>query len=191
MIYGYGRVSRNRQDTALQLDAFFRAGVASPVTEKWSSVGARPALLRLIALLREGDVLVVWKLDRMGRSLQDLLSLLDRIHAAGAVFRSLTEPIDTRTAAGKLMYSVLGAVAEFERTLIRERSMAGQVAARERGKRCGRPRTSTPEIDACVVQLWESGWYTLRTLGAVFDLHESTVKRIVYRVHRPTSSSLL
>lgn len=190
MEYGYGRVSTNEQDTQLQEDAFKRAGVDVVVTEKWSSVGVRPRLQELLSKLGPGDVLTVYKLDRLGRSLQDLLCLLDRINAAGATFRSLTEPIDTTTPAGKLMYSVLGAVAEFERSLIRQRSMAGQQAARERGKHCGRPRSSTPEIERDVLRLWRSGWYTLRTLGRVFDLHESTIKRIVYRAEKPWSSSL-
>lgn len=190
MKYGYGRVSTLAQDTALQEDAFKRTGVEHIVLEKWSSVGARPKLMALLSQLRAGDVLIVYKLDRLGRSLQDLLSILDRINGVGAAFRSLTEPIDTGTAAGKFMFSILGAAAEFERSLIRERSIAGQRAARARGKVCGRPRSSTPEVEASVLRLWESGQYTLKTLGMVFDLHESTVKRIVYRVHRPQSSSL-
>lgn len=190
MQYGYGRVSTIMQDTALQEDAFRRSGVDNVVTEKWSSVGTRPALAALLARLKAGDTVVVYKLDRLGRSLQDLLIILDKIGAAGATFRSLTEPIDTTTPAGKLMYSILGAVAEFERSLIRQRSIAGQRAARERGKHCGRPRTSTPEVDRAVLRLWRSRWYSLNTLGFVFDLHPSTIKRIVYRDIKPDSSSL-
>lgn len=190
MRYGYGRVSTVLQDTALQEDAFKRAGVQKVITEKWSSVGERPALRQLLRTLRAGDEVVVYKLDRLGRSLQDLLSILDAINAAGAKFRSLTEPIDTDTPAGKLMFSMLGAVAEFERSLIRQRSIAGQRAARERGKHCGRPRNTNMEVERCIVQLWRSGWYTMRTLAAIFDVHESTVKRVIYRVHRPESSSL-
>ena len=112
MDYGYGRVSTLAQDTALQEDAFRRAGVDVVVTEKWSSIGARPALRRLLEGLQPGDRITVYKLDRMGRSLQDLLAILDRIHRAGAEFRSITEPIDTGNPAGKLMYSILGAVAD-------------------------------------------------------------------------------
>jgi DNA invertase Pin-like site-specific DNA recombinase len=88
------------------------------------------------------------------------------------------------------MFSMLGAVAEFERSLIRQRSMAGQRAARERGKHCGRPRTTSRDVERCIVKLWRSRWYTMRTLAAIFDVHESTVKRVIYRVHRPESSSL-
>lgn len=190
MQYGYGRVSTVLQDTALQEDAFRRAGVKHVTTEKWSSVGTRPALAALLGKLKPGDTVVVYKLDRLGRSLQDLLAILDKIGAAGATFRSLTEPIDTTTPAGKLMYSILGAVAEFERSLIRQRSIAGQRAARERGKHCGRPRTSTPQVDRDVLRLWRSRFYSLRNLGDIFDLHESTIKRIVYRAEKPHSSSL-
>lgn len=191
MQYGYGRVSRKRQETLLQADAFKRAGVRNVTAEKWSSVGERPALMALLQRLRPGDEFVVWKLDRMGRSLQDLLALLNVILAAGAAFRSLTEPIDTRTAAGKLMFSVLGAAAEYERSLIRERSIAGQASARARGKHCGRPRSSTAAQDARVLRLWASGRYTLAEIGGRVGLHDSTVKRIVYRVHKPASSSLV
>lgn len=190
MLYGYGRVSTTAQDTALQEDAFRRAAVDRVVTEKWSSVGARPALQRLLASLGPGDCVVVYKLDRLGRSLQDLLSVLDRIQASGATFRSLTEPIDTTTPAGRLMFSMLGAVAEFERSLIRERSIAGQLAAWERGAQRGRPRASTGRQDARVLRLWESGGYSLREIADRVGLHEATVKRIVYRVQRPGSSSL-
>jgi DNA invertase Pin-like site-specific DNA recombinase len=190
MKYGYGRVSTNAQDTALQEDALRRAGVDQVITEKWSGVGLRPRLQALLLALRAGDELVVYKLDRLGRSLQDLLAILDRIAATGAHFRSLTEPIDTTTPAGKLMFSILGAVAEFERSLIRQRSIAGQMAARSRGKHCGRPRSSTPDVDATVLRLWRSRWYTMGTIADVVGLHPSTVKRIIYRVERPGSSSL-
>lgn len=180
MQYGYGRVSTVLQDTALQEDAFKRAGVDQLVFEKLSSVGARPALIRLLQQLRPGDVVVVYKLDRMGRSLQDLLSLLERIHAAGAGFRSLTEPIDTATAAGKLMYSILGAVAEFERSLIRERSLAGQVAAFKRGVKLGRRKDATPlEVVEEMKALYRTGVFTYPEIGALFDRHGSTAKRLI------------
>ena len=190
MQYGYGRVSTVAQDAAMQADAFDRAGVDCVVTEKWSSVGARPALMRLLATLGPGDVLIVWKLDRLGRSLQDLLSILERIERSGAAFHSLTEPIDTATPAGRLMFSVLGAVAEFERSLIRQRSMAGQRAAMERGVKCGRPRVLCASAEADIVRLYRSGWYSLDVLARMFDVHPSTVKRAVYRVLKPGHSSL-
>ncbi len=144
--------------------------------------GTRPQRAALIAKLKLADVVVVYKLDRLGRSLQDLLTILDRIGAAGAAFRSLTEPVDTTTAAGKLMYSILGAVAEFERTLIRQRSMAGQCAAMDRGVKCGQPRSMRAGDESDVDRMWKTRFYSLDNLAQIFDVHPSTVKRAVYRV---------
>jgi DNA invertase Pin-like site-specific DNA recombinase len=181
MQYGYGRVSTVLQDTALQEDAFRRAGVGRVITEKWSSVGARPQLTILIARLRAGDTVTVYKLDRMGRSLQDLLGILDKIHAAGATFRSLTEPVDTTTPAGKLMYSVLGAVAEFERSLIKERAIAGQVAAYQRGTRWGgQPRAVTTADAKEIARLRATGLCTIPMLADMFGCSESTVWRSIW-----------
>jgi DNA invertase Pin-like site-specific DNA recombinase len=180
MQYGYGRVSTLLQDTALQEDAFRRAGVQRVVLEKASGASARPRLRALVQKLRPGDVVVVYKLDRMGRSLQDLLAILNQIEAAGAMFRSLTEPIDTRTPAGKMMYSILGAVAEFERSMIRERSIAGQVAAFRRGVKLGLRRDSTPpEVVEEMRALYATGDFTYSELAAFFGRHASTVRRLV------------
>ncbi len=184
MQYGYGRVSTATQDTALQQDAFKRAGVKKVTLEKWSSVGARPQLHALIATLRPGDTLVVYKLDRLGRSLQDLLDLLDKILRAGAAFKSLTEAIDTGTAVGRLIFSVLGAVAEFERSLIRQRSIAGQIAAIERGVKIGRPRKLSPAMER---RLYVDHQHGLRQteLCRKYKVHSTVVRRIIYEVERP------
>lgn len=157
MLVGYARVSTTEQETSLQIDALRRAGVRRIFTEKTSSVGRRPELQRLLASLCAGDVVVVYKLDRLARSLKDLLGIIDRLEAAGAGFKSLTEPIDTSSPAGRLMVQILGSVAEFERSLIRERSLAGQVAAIQRGAVIGRPRKLTPEQSRRVYELWKSG----------------------------------
>lgn len=187
MQYGYGRVSTNAQDTALQEDAFRRAKVRRVVYEKWSSVGARPRLMELLAKLKEGDELVVWKLDRLGRSLQDLLAILERIMAAKASFRSLTEPIDTRTPAGKLMFSILGAVAEFERSMIRERSIAGQVAAIKRGIVVGgRPHVLSDRQKELIRKRYEKGQrerqhrVSLERLGKLYGVSHTTIRRAIY-----------
>ena len=140
MLIGYARVSTVDQDTALQRDALKRAGVERVFQEKKSAVSARPELDRALKALKPGDVLVVYKVDRLARSLSHLLSILRRIEEANAEFRSLTEPIDTTTPAGRLMLQLLGAFAEFERSLIRERSQAGVRAAVESGVVLGRPR---------------------------------------------------
>ena len=141
MLVGYARVSTVDQDTALQLAALRGAGVRKVFDEKRSAVVSRPELELALRALRAGDVLVVYKVDRLARSLSDLLSILRRIEEAGAEFRSLTEPINTASPAGRLMLQLLGAFAEFERSLIRERSRAGQLAAVEAGWLPGRPRS--------------------------------------------------
>ncbi|AOS79769.1 resolvase [Hydrogenophaga sp. PBC] len=132
-LYGYARVSSRDQETHLQLDALAAAGVTTVFQEKTSSVGARPELHRLLAQLGAGDVLVVYKMDRIARSLKDLLNILDRVQQTGASIKSLTEPLDTAGPIGLFMVQVLGAVAQLERSMIRERAVAGQVAARLRG----------------------------------------------------------
>lgn len=190
MLVGYARVSSNEQETTLQIDALQRAGVSEIYQEKRSSVGVRPALDHMITTLRPGNVVVVYKVDRFARSLADLLRILDAIERRGATFKSLTEPIDTESLAGRMMLQMLGAFAEFERGMIRERSIAGQRAARDRGVKCGRPRSLSPDDEAAIVRLYRSGWYTLRVLAHIFDSHPSSVKQAVYRVLRPDHSSL-
>ena len=144
MLIGYARVSTADQDLALQLDALDRVGCERTHKERASGARAdRPALARAFAELREGDVLVVWRLDRLGRSLKDLIARVAELEERGVGFRSLTESIDTTTAGGRLVLHVFGALAEFERELIRERTMAGLAAARARGRKGGRPPKMT------------------------------------------------
>ncbi len=189
-IFGYARVSTAHQDTHLQIDALQRAGASIIVQEKTSSVGARRELNRLLARLQRGDCVLVYKLDRFARSLIDLLKIVDKIEAAGATFRSLTESIDTSSPAGRMMMQMLGAFAEFERGIIRERSIAGQNAARERGNLPGRPRALTAVQERELVTLYQSGFYTQKGLAARYAVSVSVVKRALYRVTRPASSSL-
>jgi DNA invertase Pin-like site-specific DNA recombinase len=190
LIYGYARVSTTEQDTTLQLDALRRSGVAQILQEKRSSVGHRPKLNELLELIKPGDMIKVYKIDRLARSLIDLLSILDRIQKAGAAFQSLTEPVDTSTSAGRMMTHMLGAFAEFERGIIRERSIAGQTAAMMRGVKCGRPRSISADDEKEIVRLWQSKRYTMDSLAAIFNAHPSSVKRSIYRVFKPGHSSL-
>lgn len=190
MLVGYARVSRTLQETTLQIDALNTAGASKIYQEKRSSVGERPALQRLLQDLQPGDVVLVYKVDRFARSLMDLLSILERIERAGATFRSLTEPIDTKTLAGRMMMQMLGSFAEFERGMIRERSMAGQQAAMLRGVHCGRARSMTADDEADLVRLWGQGLYTMDTLAKIFNVHPSSVKRAIYRIYKPGHSSL-
>ena len=140
MLVGYARVSTQDQNPALQLDALTAAGCEKVFTEKAS--GAQRDRLELAAALtymRAGDSLVVWKLDRLARSLPQLIETVATLEDQGIGFRSLTEAIDTTTAGGKLVFHIFGALAEFERSVIRERTRAGLKAARDRGRKGGRP----------------------------------------------------
>lgn len=183
MLVGYARVSSSEQETTLQRDALKRAKVRRVFEEKRSATAWRPQLDAALRALAPGDVLVVYKVDRVARSLSDLLSILRRIEIAGAGFRSLTEPIDTSTAAGRLMLQLLGAFAEFERSMIRERSMAGQAAARERGAQIGRPRSMSPKTETALVTMVASG-AQLSEAARRFGVHLSSAKRAVLRSGR-------
>jgi DNA invertase Pin-like site-specific DNA recombinase len=179
MQIGYARVSTSEQETSLQLDALRRAGVRKIFQEKTSSVGARPELQRAMRSMRSGDVLVVWKLDRLARSLGDLLRILEQLGQAGSSFRSLTEPVDTSSPMGVFMLQVLGAVAQLERSMIRERAIAGQVAAYERGVRWGgRPKALTKKQRLEALRLSERGWTQLRIADRL-GVSRSTVSRIL------------
>lgn len=151
MMVGYARVSTEEQSLDLQTDALRAVGCESIFCDAGVSGSAvtRPALADAFKKLQKGDVLVTWRLDRLGRSLSHLISLIAALEKRGVAFRSLAEAIDTSSAPGRLMFHVLGALAEFERSLIVERTTAGLSAARARGKMLGRPRKlSVSQIEA-------------------------------------------
>lgn len=186
---GYARVSSNEQETTLQRDALHRAGVVRIYEEKRSAVKSRPALAAALAALRPGATLVVYKVDRLARSLSDLLRFLERVEKSGASFKSLTEPIDTSSPAGRMTLQLLGAFAEFERAMIRERSMAGKIAAWERGARIGRPRALTERQQRAVERGLAEG-LSMSELGRRFGVHLSTIKRVKLRVTKPDSPAV-
>ena len=139
MKYGYARVSTEDQKADLQINALKKAECDYIFTDTASgTIKKRPELNRCLESLRAGDVLIVWKLDRLGRSLSHLVAVLSDLQGRGVAFRSLTEAIDTESAAGRLMGHILGALAEFERSLIVERTQAGLKAAKKRGTKLGR-----------------------------------------------------
>jgi DNA invertase Pin-like site-specific DNA recombinase len=162
MLIGYMRVSStdDRQSVDLQRDALIAAGVDERQLYSDKASGARddrPGLKACLAYLKEADTLVVWKLDRLGRSLQHLLSIIADFKTRGIAFRSLTEQMDTTTPHGELLFSLFGALAQYERALIRERVMAGIAAAKRRGRQGGRPPAiNTEKIEAIKTAL-ESG----------------------------------
>ena len=137
---GYARVSTHEQNLDLQRDELAHAGVAVIYEDHASGKSAdRPELQHCLKALREGDTLIVWRLDRLGRNLQDLIRIVTDLEAKGVTFKSLKESIDTRGPAGKLVFHLFAALAQFERELVRERTLAGLEAARSRGRKGGRP----------------------------------------------------
>lgn len=181
MLVGYARVSSDGQDTALQLRALRRAG-AGRVFEETKSGGtlARPELARMLASLRPGDEVAVYKVDRLARSLFDLLGILREVQTRGAGFRSLTEPVETATPMGRAMLQMLGVWAELELSMIRERCEAGRVAALARGVRIGRPRL----LDYREVQTLRAAGLTWRAIGAQLGCDESSARWALRRVDR-------
>ncbi|OWK27690.1 recombinase family protein (plasmid) [Sphingomonas carotinifaciens] len=189
MQIGYARVSRgDHQDLDAQVAALAAAG-CDPILREEASGGQtnRPELARAIRSLQPGDVLVVWKLDRLSRSLRDLLFTLEEVAAAGAGFRSLTEAVDTTTPAGRLMTQTLGAFAEFERAMIRERTMSGLAHARQAGRLLGRRPSLTRQQRAEIVAKAESGQGSPAQLASLFRVSRSTVQRVL-RDHRNRSA---
>jgi len=145
-LIGYARVSTQDQHLRLQQDALKTTGCIKIFTDTVSGAKyERKGLVEALNFLREGDILVVWRLDRLGRSLKDLIERLTELHNRNIGFKSLTESIDTTTSGGKLIFHIFGALAEFERDIIRERTNAGLIAARARGKKGGRPKSPLSE----------------------------------------------
>jgi Enterobacteriaceae phage serine recombinase len=178
MKYGYARVSTDDQTPALQLAALKKAGCKMMFKENGLSAATtkRPALLRCLKKLESGDTLIVWKLDRLGRSLRDLITMLDDLKHRGVKFRSLTERIDTETPTGRAMWQMIGVLAELERSLISERTRAGVKAARGRGVKFGRKPKLTPQQIAHAQKLIEDG-QRREDVAPLFNVSPSTLYR--------------
>jgi DNA invertase Pin-like site-specific DNA recombinase len=177
-LLGYARVSTIEQDASLQLDALRAAGCLKVFTDKASgSLDRRPQLDRLLDQLRPGDTIVVWRLDRLGRSLKHLIQLIEDLAEKEVGFRSLTEGMDTTTSGGKLVFQIFGALAEFERSLIRERTMAGLAAARSRGRVGGRPPVMTPEKIKVARDLYRARELTVEEIAKTIGVSRKTVYR--------------
>lgn len=162
MLVGYMRVSseNDRQNTDLQKDALLQAGVDLRHIFEDKASGAkdkRPGLEKALKFLHKGDCLVVWKLDRLGRSLPHLLDIITNLHKQGIAFRSLTEAMDTTTPHGELLFNLFGSLAQYERALTRERIMAGLDAAKRRGRKSGRPRAINEEKIEAILEDLKSG----------------------------------
>jgi DNA invertase Pin-like site-specific DNA recombinase len=180
-LVGYARVSKGEeQSNAAQAAALARAGCRR-VFEEVASGGRwdRPVLHDMLRQLREVDIVVVWKLDRLSRSLNDLLHIMEKIAAAGAGFRSLTESIDTTTPAGRMMMQIVGSFAEFERAMIRERTSAGLAQARAEGRIGGRRRKLGDTQRAEIAESVLSGRRSAAEMARIFAVSQPTVSRIV------------
>ena len=184
MLIGYARVSTNDQETATQVAALKAAGCERIYREK-ASGGRwdRPELHRLLDQLRKGDVLVVWKLDRLSRSLRDVLTIMERLGESAAGFRSLTEAIDTTTPAGRMMMQMVGAFAEFERAMLRERTKAGLDSARREGRIGGRRPKLTPQQQSEIQKIVSKGRKTAADAARLFKVHPATVSRLLARTY--------
>lgn len=189
MLVGYMRVSSetDRQNTNLQRDALLSVGVDVRHLFEDHASGAkndRPGLAQALSFVRPGDVLVVWKLDRLGRSLSHLLAIVNRLKESDVAFRSLTEGMDTTTASGELLFHVFGALAQYERSLIQERVMAGLAAARRRGRVGGRPHTITGEkLDAILSAL--QGGMSKAAVCRNFGVKRTTLIETLARIGWP------
>ena len=178
MVYGYARVSTGDQTTNLQQDALEKAGCDRIFTDVASGARAhRPELDHMLDLLREGDTVVVWKLDRLGRSMQNLVDLMTIFDERRVQFRSLTEAIDTSTPGGTLVFNIFGSLAQFERDLIRERTRAGLEAARARGRKGGRPAKLDEKQIQEVRRLYASRTVTVDQIAAMMHVGRSTIYR--------------
>ncbi|MDP9469078.1 MAG: recombinase family protein [Chloroflexota bacterium] len=193
MDIGYARVSTGEQTLDLQLDALTNAGCGKVFTETASGAKAdRPVLQDVLGYLRAGDTLVVWRLDRLGRSLPHLIETVAALRERGIGFKSLTEQIDTTTPGGKLIFHVFGALAEFERDLIRERTHAGLAAARARGRTGGRPKKlAEPKQLALARALYDGGQTDVATICQTLGISRATLYRHLRRdtTHDPADPS--
>jgi DNA invertase Pin-like site-specific DNA recombinase len=184
MLVGYARISTEDQKLDLQMDALKRAGIEDDriYTEQVSGVKTRrPQLSECIKSLREGDTLVVWRLDRLGRSLPELIKIMTELQDKGVGFRSLNESIDTTSAVGKMIFHMLGAVAQFERDLISERTRAGLKAARKRGHRGGRPPKVTAKMLKAAKSMLGDETTTMQEVADTLNVSRAAIYRAMKR----------
>jgi DNA invertase Pin-like site-specific DNA recombinase len=181
-LIGYARVSTIEQHLHLQQDALINAGCLKIFTDTISGTKSeRKGLTEALDYVRGGDTLVVWRLDRLGRSLKDLIERITELHSRNIGFKSLTENIDTTTSGGKLIFHIFGALAEFERDIITERTNAGLTAARARGRQGGRPRSSLSDEKKLQLarQMYENRSLTVRDICKTLGIPRSTFYKYV------------
>lgn len=183
MKIGYARVSKLEQNLDLQVDALKLAGCKKIITDEVSgSVAERPGLNRLKESLREGDIVVVWRLDRFGRSLKHLIEWVNELETLQVGFESLQESINTTSSSGKLVFHLFGALAEFERNLIRERTKAGLESARARGRLGGRPKQLDSKKRQVAVKLYQAREHTVLEICQMMGISKPTLYQYVREI---------
>src|SRR4028119_51417 len=190
MLIGYARVSTLEQNLDLQRDALKETGCEKIIVDKLSgTLSERPGLTKVKEQLRRGDTLVVWRLDRLGRSLKDLIDWINYLDKEGVALKSLQESIDTSTATGKLVFHLFGALSEFERNLIKERTMAGLSAARARGRKGGRPLSLDKDKRALVVSLYNEKKLSVKKICEMMNITKPTLYSYVQSSIEKSNSS--
>lgn len=176
MLVGYARVSTTEQNIELQIDALKKAECGQLFQDKASgSISQRLGLVSALDYVRKGDTLVVWRLDRLGRSLRHLIETIAQLDERGIGFRSLQEAIDTTTSGGRLIFQIFGALAEFERNLIQERTRAGLNAARARGRIGGRPKLLDESKISLMLQLYNEKKHTIKEICRALSISKPTL----------------
>ena len=182
MKYGYARVSTNQQDTKLQIDALQASGCSKIYEDKMSgSKTDRPELNQCLKAMNENDILVVWKLDRLGRSLQHLIEVVHTLEQENKGFQSLTEHIDTTSPSGKLVFHIFASLAEFEKSLIRQRVMAGLEASRKMGTKFGRPEALTAKDKEMAITMFNGG-ATKNAIAQHFGVARQTIYALLKQI---------
>jgi DNA invertase Pin-like site-specific DNA recombinase len=184
MLVGYARVSTFEQNLSLQVDALQQAGCEKVFKDRASGVKTdRPGLGEALKYVRKGDALLVWRLDRLGRSLLHLIETVARLEERGIGFRSLQEAIDTTTSGGRLVFQIFGALAEFERNLIRERTQAGLAAARARGRKGGRPKALNQTKIELAYKLYDEKNHTIKEICQILGVSKPTLYAYLKQVN--------
>src|SRR5437016_432382 len=185
MLIGYARVSTSDQTLNLQKDALEKIGCAKIFTDIISgSITERTGLDEALSYVREGDTIVVWRLDRLGRSLKHLIETITNLNNRKIGFKSIQENIDTTTSGGKLVFHIFGALAEFERDIIKERTQAGLQAARARGRKGGRPKSLTGKKSAMAQALYNDKNNTIDDICKTLNISRATLYRYIIDFHQ-------
>jgi DNA invertase Pin-like site-specific DNA recombinase len=180
MLIGYARVSTDDQNLDLQKDALAQSGCERIMEDRLSGASAaRPGLDAALEYARAGDILVVWRLDRLSRSLKDLIEMVARLESKGIGLKSLHEAIDTSSSSGRLVFHIFAALAEFERNLIRERTQAGLRAARARGRNGGRPKALNFDKRALAVKLYDEKQHTVDQICRMMGVSKPTLYKYI------------